>query len=177
MANVRLYENYASAGDYEKEKKQQPIRKRLTGKATSIIEPTFSGMFGKNVDMKINYFFPDTIDVVKIVKGEKVTEKKDFVFCSLSFKNCTREHWLVVNKVFELCLVENKLANYDEEQNKIDYIFEELEGKYINGYVYCDANGKSKKLFGKLSSLEQYISYLKELEEKKAEEGKEELKE
>lgn len=177
MANVRLYQDYASAGDYTREKKEQPIRKRLTGKATSIVEPSFSGMFGKNVDMKINYFFTQPIEIVKKnEKGEKFTEEKDFNFCSLSFKNCQKEHWLVVNKVFELCLVENGLAEYDEHENKIDFVFEELEGKTLNGYPYCDHNGKGKKLFGKLSSLEQYVAYLKELEEKQAEEEREELK-
>ena len=176
MANVRLYQDYASAGDYTREKKEQQIIKRLTGKATTTIEPSFLSLWGKNVNMKINYFFPKTIETYKEKNGEKIKEMKDFIFCSLSFKNCTKEHWLVVNKTFQHCLVENGLAEYDEHENQIDYVFEELEGKMINGYAYCESNGKGKKLFGTLASLEQYVAYLKELEEKKAEEEREELK-
>ena len=178
MANVRVYQNFASAGDYAGEKKQQPIRRALTGKAKTIVEPTFLGLFGKNVDMVIKDFFVQAVQIAKVDdKGKEILEEKDFNFCALSFKNCQREHFLVVNKTLELCLVENGLAEYDEEQNIITYDFDELKGKIINGYVYCDMNGKGKKLFGKLSSMEQYISYLKELEEKKAEEEKAELKE
>lgn len=178
MANVRVYQNFASAGDYNGEKKQQPIRRVLTGKAKTIVEPTFLGLFGKNIDMVIKSFFVQAVQIAKTDdKGKEIFEEKDFNFCALSFKNCQREHFLVVNKTFELCLVENGLAEYDEEQNIITYDFDELKGKIINGYIYCDMNGKGKKLFGKLSSMEQYISYLKEVEEKKAEEEKAELKE
>ena len=176
MANVRLYQNYTSAGDYTNERKQQPIRKPLTGKAKSIVEPTFLGLLGKNVDMIIKGFFVQAVQIAKTdSNGKEILEEKDFNFCALSFKNCKKEHFLTVNKTFELCLVENGLAEYDEEQNTISYDFDELIGKTINGYVYCDHNGKGKKLFGKLSSMEQYIAYLKELEEKKAEEEREQL--
>jgi hypothetical protein len=178
MANIRLYQNFASAGDFEKNPKKSPVRRVLSGKAKTVIEPTFSSMFGKNVDMKINGFFVQAVEIAKTDKdGKDILEEKDFNFCSLSFRNCQREHFLVVNKTFELCLVENGLAEYDEQENTVLYDFDELIGKVINGYVYCDMNGKGKKLFGKLSSMEQYISYLKELEEKQAEENKAELKE
>lgn len=177
MANVRLYQNFVSAGYYTGAKKQQPIRRALTGKAKSVVEPTFLGLFGKNVDMVIKGFFVQAVQIAKVDdNGKETLEEKDFNFCALSFKNCQKEHFLAVNKTFELCLVENGLAQYDEEQNTIYYDFDELTGKTVNGYVYCDHNGKGKKLFGKLASMEQYIAYLKELEEKKAEEEREELK-
>lgn len=174
--NYRLNQKYFTAGDYEQLKKT-PIKRILTGKAKTIIEPTFISLWGKNANMVINYFFSMPIDILKIDKnGNETVEEEDFTFCSLSFRNCIKEHNVVVNKIFMLCLAENGFADYDEHQNQINYDFDALKGKTLNGWIYCDHNGKGKKIFGTLESFQQYVSYIKELEERQAEEERAELK-
>ena len=168
MSNIRAYENYTSAQGAQAKKTM--VRKSLRGVVKSVIEPIWQNEFGKSHWFIIKDFCTLPIMVKKVNdQKEEYLEEMDFNFCVLSFENCQKEHYLCINKSLELVFLENGLAEYTESTKEITYNIDNMLNKKIFGFVFCDTNGKSKKLFSTLTSLESYVQYLNDQSEKELE--------